>query len=53
MEANNWKDYEAEEWIEFNVEPAFPYYGDKAPILSEAYKIMSRNKKYDSVRIIP
>ena len=52
MEAKDWQYWEAEEWIDFNVEPALPYYGDKAPVLSEAYEIRSRNKKYDSVRIV-
>ena len=52
MEANDWQYYEAEEWIDFNVEPALPYYGDKAPALSESYEISPRNKKYDSIKVV-
>ena len=52
MEANDWAYYEAEEWIDFNVEPALPYYGDKAPVLFESYEVSPRNKKYDSIKVV-
>lgn len=52
MEANNWTLGEAIEWVEYNVERALPYYGDKAPvILDNTNFVNSRNKKYDSIKI--
>ena len=52
MEANNWTYDEAIEWVEYNVERALPYYGDKAPvILDNTNFVNSRNKKYDSIKI--
>ena len=52
MEANSWSWEEAEEWIEYNVERALPYYGDKAPVIINNNFISSRNKKYDPIKII-
>lgn len=52
MVANDWQYYEAEEWIDFNVEPALPYYGEKAPKLSENSFVSKRNKNYTPLTII-
>lgn len=46
MAVNDWQYYEAEEWIDFNVERALPYYGEKAPVILDVDYISSRNKKY-------
>ena len=51
MEANNWTYDEAIEWVEYNVERALPYYGDKAPVILSVNYICSRNKAYDSIKI--
>ena len=51
MEANNWTYDEAMEWVEYNVERALPYYGDKAPVILAVSSICSRNKAYDSIKI--
>lgn len=52
MKANEWTWEEAEEWIEFNVERALPYYGSGAPVILNNNFISSRNKKYASLKII-
>ena len=52
MKQNGWSWEEAEEWIEYNVERALPYYGDKAPVILNNNFISSRNKKYIPIKII-
>ena len=49
---NKWSWEEAEEWVNYNVESALPYYGDKAPVLSDSCRISPRNKKYDSIKVV-
>ena len=51
MKANNWTYDEAEEWIEYNVERALPYYLNKAPAILDNNFINSRNKRYDPIKI--
>ena len=51
MKANNWTYDEAEEWIEYNVERALPYYLNKAPAILDNNFISSRNKRYDPIKI--
>lgn len=51
MKANNWTYDEAMEWVEYNVERALPYYGDKAPVILAVNYICSRNKAYDPIKI--
>jgi len=43
---------DAEEWVEFNVIRALPYYGEHAPEVMDASFINSRNKKYTPIKII-
>ena len=52
MVVNDWQYYEAEEWIDFNVERALPYYGAKAPVILDVDYIGSRNKKYKSIIVV-
>ncbi len=52
MKANSWSWEEAEEWIEFNVERALPYYGAGAPVILNNNFISSRNKNYTPLKII-
>ena len=49
--ANNWSYEEAEEWIEYNVERALPYYGSEAPVILNNNFVSSRNKKYIPLKI--
>lgn len=49
---NDWSYEEADEWVEYNVERALPYYGERAPKLSETLYVNSRNKKYFPLKII-
>ena len=51
MKANNWTYDEAEEWVEYNVERALPYYGDKAPVILDLQFIKKSNKTYDPIKI--
>ena len=51
MKANNWTYDEAEEWIEYNVERALPYYLNKAPAILDNNFISSLNKRYDPIKI--
>ena len=51
MTANCWSWEEAEEWIEYNVERALPYYGDEAPVILNNNFVSSRNKKYIPLKI--
>lgn len=51
MTANNWSWEEAEEWVEFNVERALPYYGAEAPVLLDCSYIKSNNKNYIPLKI--
>ena len=51
MKVNNWTWEEAEEWIEYNVERALPYYLSKAPAILDNNFISSRNKRYDPIKI--
>lgn len=44
--------YEAEEWIDFNVVRALPYYGTKAPVILDVDYINSRNKKYKPITVV-
>ena len=50
---NDWTTEVAEEWIEYNVERALPYYGEGAPVILTNNFISSRNKKYTPIKIIP
>ena len=52
MKANNWSWDEAEDWIEYNVERALPYYGAEAPKILSAIAIYPSNKKYIPLKII-
>ena len=52
MKANDWSWEEAEEWIEYNVERALPYYGAEAPVILNNNFISSRNKNYTPLKII-
>ena len=51
MKVNNWTWEEAEEWIEYNVERALPYYLSKAPAILDNNFISSRTKRYDPIKI--
>ena len=51
MEANNWTYDEAQEWVEYNVERALPYYLNRAPAILEVDHITSRNKRYEPIKI--
>lgn len=51
MKANDWTYDEAEEWIEYNVERALPYYLNRAPAILKADHLTSRNKRYDPIKI--
>ena len=51
MKSNDWTYDEAEEWIEYNVERALPYYLNRAPAILEVDHITSRNKRYDPIKI--
>lgn len=51
MEANNWSWEEAVEWIDTNVEPALPYYGEHAPVVLNNNFVNSRNRTYVPVQI--
>ena len=51
MKVNNWTYDEAEEWIEYNVERALPYYGDKAPVILDLQFLKKSNKTYTPIRI--
>ena len=52
MKANDWSYEEAEEWIEYNIERALPYWGEGAPKIRNALAIYPQNKKYTSLKII-
>lgn len=51
MKANNWTYDEAMEWVEYNVERALPYYGDKAPVILDLQFLKKSNKTYDPIKI--
>lgn len=51
MKADNCSYEEAEEWIEFNVERALPYYGKGAPKILNALAIYPSNKKYEPIKV--
>ena len=51
MKANDWSWEEAEEWIEYNIERALPYWGEGAPVILNNNFISSRNKKYIPLKI--
>lgn len=51
MKVNDWSWEEAEEWIEYNIERALPYWGEGAPVLLECSYIKSNNKKYIPLKI--
>jgi hypothetical protein len=51
MRANNWSWEEAVEWIDTNVEPALPYYGEHAPVVLSNNFVSSRNRTYVPVKI--
>lgn len=42
----------AEEWVEYNVERALPYWCVGAPKIRNARAIYPQNKKYTSLKII-
>lgn len=50
--ANSWTYEEAIEWIEYNVERALPYWGERAPVILNNNFLSSRNKKYIPLRIV-
>lgn len=52
MESDNISYEEAEEWVEYNVERALPYWGEGAPKIHNALAIYPQNKKYTSLKII-
>lgn len=51
MQANEWSYEEAEEWIEYNVERALPYYGEHSPVILNVCHIKANNKKYIPLKI--
>lgn len=51
-EHNDWEYWEAEEWVEYNVERALPYYGSGAPVILPNNFISSRNKTYFPLKIV-
>ena len=51
MKANDWSYEEAEEWIEYNVERALPYWGEGAPKIHNTLAIYPQNKKYASQKM--
>lgn len=52
MKQNKWTWDEAIEWIEYDVERALPYYGDKAPVILLRGYLSSRNKYYEPIKIV-
>lgn len=50
-EAYDWTWFEADEWVEHNVERALPYYGKGAPVILDSNFVSSRNKKYIPLKI--
>ena len=52
MKKNGWSLEEAIEWVDYNVERALPYYGSQATAMLDCSFISSRNKKYESVKLI-
>jgi len=52
VKLNDWSWDEAEEWVEYNVERALPYYGSGAPKILPNNFISSRNKTYIPLQII-
>ena len=51
MKQNGWTWDEAAEWIEYDVERALPYYGDKAPVILLRGYLNSRNKYYEPIKV--
>lgn len=51
MQANGWSYEEAEEWIEYNIERALPYWGSGAPVILDVCYIKANNKKYIPLKI--
>ena len=51
MDKNDWDWGEAEEWIEYNVERALPYYGAHAPVILSNNFVSNRNRTYVPVKI--
>lgn len=51
MKENDWSYEEAEEWVEYNVVRALPYYGEHAPVILMNKFIHSDNKAYEAVRV--
>lgn len=49
---NNWSWEEAEEWVEYNIERALPYWGERAPVILNNNFLSSRNKKYIPLKIV-
>ena len=52
MKLNEWTWEEAEEWIEYNVELALPYWGSGAPVILNNNFVSSRNKTYIPIKIV-
>ena len=52
MKQNDWTWDEAIEWIEYDVERALPYYGEKAPVILLRGYLNSRNKYYEPIKIV-
>lgn len=51
MKLEGWSYEEAEEWIEYNVERALPYWGSGAPKILNALAIYPSNKKYEPIKV--
>lgn len=51
MKANDWDWDEAVEWVEYNVERALPYYGERAPIILMNNYIHKDNKTYEPIKV--
>ena len=51
MKVNDWDYEEADEWVEYNVVRALPYYGEHAPLILMNKFIHSDNKAYEAIRV--
>lgn len=51
MRVNNWTWEEACEWIEYDVERAIPYYGERAPVILLKDHLTTKNKYYIPIKI--
>lgn len=51
MKSEGWSYEESEEWIEYNVERALPYYGERAPKILNAIAVYPSNEKYEPIKV--